>query len=60
MAPMTDSVGGTCMISLEQRVHPHPEVVDTEIEARETALLHLDFYWGAGRSLPFLQAKNGA
>jgi hypothetical protein len=34
--------GENCMVSLEQRVHPHPEVVDTELEAGETALLHLE------------------
>jgi hypothetical protein len=27
---------------LAQHVHPHPEVVDTQLEAGETALLHLE------------------
>jgi Coenzyme PQQ synthesis protein D (PqqD) len=27
---------------LHQRVHRHPEVVDTELEAEETVLLHLE------------------
>ncbi len=30
------------MILLEQWVRPHPDVVDTELEAGETALLHLE------------------
>ena len=29
------------MITLEHRVRPHPEVVDTELEGQETVLLHL-------------------
>ena len=30
------------MFTLDQHVRPHPEVVDTQLEAGETALLHLD------------------
>ena len=30
------------MLTLEQQVHPHPEVVDTELEAEEMVLLHLE------------------
>ena len=30
------------MYTLDQQVHPHPEVVDTELEAGETVLLHLE------------------
>ena len=30
------------MLTLDQSVHPHPEVVDTELEAGETVLLHLE------------------
>ena len=30
------------MVTLEQHVRPHPEVVDTQLEAGETALLHLE------------------
>jgi hypothetical protein len=29
------------MLTLEQRVHPHPDVVDTEVGDGEVALLHL-------------------
>ena len=29
------------MVSLAQQVHPHPEVVDTELETGETVLLQL-------------------
>lgn len=29
------------MFTLEQHVRPHPEVVDTELDAEETVLLHL-------------------
>ena len=29
------------MITLEQRARTHPDVVDTELEGRETVLLHL-------------------
>lgn len=29
------------MLTLDQHVRPHPEVVDTHLEAGETALLHL-------------------
>src|SRR3954468_12833155 len=29
------------MITLEQRVSPHPEVVDTELDSGEVVLLHL-------------------
>jgi hypothetical protein len=29
------------MITLEQRLIPHPEVVDTELQTQETVLLHL-------------------
>src|SRR5215468_1953623 len=42
MEEVTDAAGGSYMVSLEQQVHPHPDVVDTEIEAGETALLHLE------------------
>jgi hypothetical protein len=30
------------MVTLDQHVQLHPEVVDTQLEAGETALLHLD------------------
>jgi hypothetical protein len=30
------------MVTLDQSIHPHPEVVDTELEAGETVLLHLE------------------
>jgi Coenzyme PQQ synthesis protein D (PqqD) len=30
------------MIALEERVHPHPQVVDTELDGGEVVLLHLD------------------
>ena len=30
------------MVTLDQSVQPHPEVVDTELEAGETVLLHLE------------------
>jgi hypothetical protein len=30
------------MCTLDQQVSPHPEVVDTELEAGETMLLHLE------------------
>jgi hypothetical protein len=30
------------MITLEQRVSPHPEVVDTELDSGEVVLLHLE------------------
>jgi hypothetical protein len=30
------------MLTLEQRVHPHPEVVDTTLDAGEVVLLHLE------------------
>ena len=30
------------MIALEQRVHPHPQVVDTELDEGEVVLLHLE------------------
>ena len=30
------------MIALEQRVHPHPQVVDTELDEGEVILLHLE------------------
>jgi Coenzyme PQQ synthesis protein D (PqqD) len=30
------------MVALEQRVYPHPQVVDTELDAGEVVLLHLD------------------
>jgi Coenzyme PQQ synthesis protein D (PqqD) len=30
------------MIALEQRVRPHPQVVDTELEEGEVVLLHLE------------------
>jgi hypothetical protein len=30
------------MCTLDQQMHPHPEVVDTELEAGETVLLHLE------------------
>jgi hypothetical protein len=30
------------MTTLQQRLHPHPDVVDTELEGQETVLLHLD------------------
>jgi hypothetical protein len=29
-------------LTLEQRLRPHPEVVDTDLEGGETALLHLE------------------
>jgi Coenzyme PQQ synthesis protein D (PqqD) len=29
------------MVTLDQSVQPHPEVVDTELEAGDTVLLHL-------------------
>ena len=29
------------MITLDQKIRPHPEVVDTELQGQETALLHL-------------------
>jgi hypothetical protein len=29
------------MVTLDQSLRPHPEVVDTELEAGETVLLHL-------------------
>ena len=30
------------MVSVTQRFHPHPEVVDTELEGQEMVLLHLE------------------
>ena len=30
------------MVALEQRVYPHPQVVDTELDEGEVVLLHLD------------------
>jgi hypothetical protein len=30
------------MIALEQRAHPHPQVVDTELDEGEIVLLHLE------------------
>jgi hypothetical protein len=30
------------MVALEQRVYPHPQVVDTELDGGEVVLLHLD------------------
>jgi hypothetical protein len=30
------------MMTLAQRLHPHPQVVDTELEGEETVLLHLE------------------
>ena len=30
------------MFTLEQHVRPHPEVVDTELDAGEAVLLHLE------------------
>jgi hypothetical protein len=30
------------MVTLEQQVQPHPEVVDTELDTGETVLLHLE------------------
>lgn len=30
------------MITLTQRVYPHPDVVDAELEEQETVLLHLE------------------
>jgi hypothetical protein len=30
------------MIALEQRVNPHPQVVDTELDGGEVVLLHLE------------------
>ena len=30
------------MVELEQRVHPHPQVVDTELDDGEVVLLHLE------------------
>jgi len=30
------------MVALEQRVHPHPQVVDTELDEGEVVLLHLE------------------
>jgi hypothetical protein len=30
------------MLTLDQRILPHPDVVDTALEAGETALLHLE------------------
>ena len=30
------------MFTLEQHLRPHPEVVDTELDAGETVLLHLE------------------
>jgi len=29
------------MLKLEQRMRPHPDVVDTELDGQETVLLHL-------------------
>jgi hypothetical protein len=31
------------MVTLDQSMRPHPEVVDTELEAGETVLLHLEY-----------------
>ena len=33
---------GMGMVALEQRVHPHPQVVDTELDEGEVVLLHLE------------------
>ena len=30
------------MVTLTHKVHPHPDVVDTELEGQETVLLHLE------------------
>ena len=30
------------MITLDQRMRPHPDVVDTDLDGGETALLHLE------------------
>jgi len=30
------------MTTLQQRLHPHPDVVDTELDGHETVLLHLE------------------
>jgi hypothetical protein len=30
------------MVALEQRMYPHPQVVDTELDEGEVVLLHLD------------------
>ena len=30
------------MITLDQRLRPHPDVVDTDLDGGETALLHLE------------------
>ncbi len=30
------------MITLEQHLRPHPDVVDTELDGEETVVLHLD------------------
>jgi hypothetical protein len=30
------------MVSLDQNIRPHPEVVDTRLEGQETVLLHLE------------------
>ncbi len=30
------------MVTFDQRLCPHPEVVDTELEGQETVLLHLE------------------
>ncbi len=30
------------MTTLQQRLHPHPDVVDTELDGYETVLLHLE------------------
>jgi hypothetical protein len=30
------------MVDLAQKIQPHPEVVDTELDSGETVLLHLD------------------
>jgi hypothetical protein len=38
----TASPEGRTMMTLDQSVRPHPEVVDTELEADETVLLHLE------------------
>jgi hypothetical protein len=37
-----NAAGGRFMLTLEQRVHPHPEVVDTTLDAGEVVLLHLE------------------
>ena len=29
------------MVTLEQQIRPHPDVVDTELDGQETVLLHL-------------------